>query len=146
MSTANRGAVSPWLEGEEGPCTLGPLRCPACGSRGRHNEKGSIWMDGALVRVDEHGQAQIVLSPGIVSVWLDCSRCDHQGTLEMFEPPWREPTARRRLHDGRIVNGLPEGVSPLPLSDEDLREEAAWFVSEFWTSHASVPCEKVPEG
>ena len=118
------------IEGDRGHFFLGPLKCPACGARGRLEDGGSFWLDEAHVRLDALGRPMIVTDSREL-LWIDCARCDHHGELQTFEPPWFEPTGRRRLAPEDWSEGLPIGVAPMPLTLSDRRDEAQWAADEF---------------
>ncbi len=125
------------IEGDNGLFTPGPLKCPACGGRG-FADGGSLWLVDVLIRLDRHGQPTIVADGG--DVWLDCGRCDHQGTLCEFEPPWAEPTQRCRSSSDGYAS-LPKGVEPLAVSAADRVDETAWATAEFVRGRTSAPWE-----
>ena len=105
-----------------------PLRCPACGNRGRIEEGGSLWVMMGI-RIGPDGLPTAILSPDPRTVEVDCARCDHTGLLPTFLPPWCTPDARPTTPDGQTWPELARGVDPLPLTDEDRAVEAAWAIA-----------------
>ena len=57
-----------------------PLRCPACGNRGRLEDGGSFYPL-TSIRVDGNGMPTAILPPDYENVIVDCTRCDHDGPI-----------------------------------------------------------------
>jgi hypothetical protein len=94
-----------------------PLRCPHCGNRGAG--VGQFWVR-TWVQLDADTARPVYIHPpreeGLA---LECGRCEYEGRLSEFMPPWPD------LH--------PDGgqtPSPLPLSPADRAAAVAWTVSE----------------
>ncbi len=104
-----------------------PLRCPACGNRGRLEEGGTLWLT-VGIRIGSDGLPAMILSPDHAAN-VDCTRCDHNGPLPTFFPPGCAPTEKPTTFDGRTWPSLPERIDRLPLTDGDRAVEAAWTVA-----------------
>ncbi len=116
------------LDGDFAPLVL---RCPACGNRGRIEEGGSLWPT-VGIRIGPDGLPTTILSPDHAAN-VDCTRCDQNGPLPTFFPPWCAPTEQPTTADGQTWPELPDGVRPLPLSAEDRAVEAAWAIESLTT-------------
>lgn len=113
------------IEGDFEPV---PLRCPACGIRGRVEDGGSLWLT-VGIRVGPDGLPTMVLAPDPRTVEVDCARCDHTDLLPSFLQPLCVPTETPTTSDGRTWPALPEGIAPLLLTDEVRAVEAAWAIA-----------------
>ena len=106
---------------------FGPLllRCPACGNRGRLEDRGSLWLS-APVRIDSDGLPSTVLGPDEAGD-VDCTRCDHVAPMSAFLPPWAPCTEFPSTGDGQTWPSLPGGIPALDLVEDDRAAERAWL-------------------